>query len=158
MNPARSHIVRTICFALAWTLASAASVYSEPGERIDPKSIKEKVSVTLGIKGTIQFRQQGNALTEPKLIKGGDDKTPGVGIEFKSSPFEKDRPMLMLNVENHYPKVLRYRAAMRLKGRKDYVETSIIPVLAGLMSGESWIDPIEELLLFEFKLTDEKME
>ena len=66
--------------------------------------------------------------------------------------------MLLLTVENHYLKTLRYRVAMRLKGRKDYIETSIVPVMAGIFSGESWVDPIEDIILFEFKLTDEKLQ
>jgi hypothetical protein len=47
---------------------------------------------------------------------------------------------------------------MRLKVRKEYFETSlIVPVTVGIMGFETWQDPVEELVLFDFKLTDEKL-
>lgn len=65
---------------------------------------------------------------------------------------------MALKLTNGLPKALRYRAAIRIKGRKDYVETSLIlPVMTGLVSYETWQDPIEELVLFDFKLTNEKL-
>jgi hypothetical protein len=143
--------MNTLRLTTALILICAATVFAAPRDRIDPKDLKDKVSLTLGTKGTIQFKQQGDTLTEPKLVKAADEKTPGMSVEFK-----KDDQLLMLTVQNPFPKALRYRAAARLKGRKEYVETSIIPVMAGLLSFESWQDPIEELILFDFKLTDEK--
>ena len=134
-------------------LLSVATVLAVPGERIDPKSVKHKVSFTLGAKGTIQFKQRGDLLTEPKLSNKFEEGG-GVGGEFRKN--DKDDRLIGLMVQNRFPKALRYRALMRLKGRKEYVETSIVPVMAGLLSYESWADPIEELILFDFRLTDEK--
>ena len=65
--------------------------------------------------------------------------------------------MLILATKNPFPKDLKFRALMRLKGRKGYSETSIVPVKAGLFSLELWQEPDpEELVLFEFKLLDDK--
>ena len=150
--------MKILSLALALMLGCANSLFSAPRDRIDPKTLKDKVSITLGTEGTIQFKQNGNTLAEPKLIKSTDEKEPGVGYKFESHSSGASEAMLLLIVRNHYPKVLRYRAAMRIKGRKDYVETSIVPVGAGLACYESWVDPIEELILFDFKLTDEKMQ
>ena len=42
------------------------------------------------------------------------------------------------------------------RGKTTYFETDIVTIMAGLSDYESWEDPIEELVLFDFKLTDEK--
>jgi hypothetical protein len=62
----------------------------------------------------------------------------------------------MLTTKNPFAKDFVFRAAAKYKGRKTYIETSIVPVKAGIFGIETWRDPIEELLLFEFKLVDEK--
>jgi hypothetical protein len=135
------------------TLLGTAISPATPGDQIDPKDFKDKVSLTLGTQGTIQFKQGGNTITSATLIKDPDQKQPGISVEFKKQP-----EFLNLMLKNGLPKALRYRAAIRMKGRKDYIETSlIVPVMAGLLSFETWQDPIEELILFDFKLTDEKL-
>jgi hypothetical protein len=140
-------------FIIAAVLLGAAVASAAPRDRIDPKDLKDTVSLKVGSKGVIQFKQQGDAITEPKLVQNADPKEPGVTVEFK-----KNENQLMLALQNQLPKALRYRAAIRLKGRREFVETSlIVPVMAGLYSFESWQDPIEELVLFDFKLTDEKL-
>jgi hypothetical protein len=139
----------TILTVLA--LLGTASVMAAPNDQIDVQAIKARITLHLGDKGLIQFKRDGNTLAEPKLIQSSDEKAPGVEVEFKKEP-----EFLMLNLKNRFPKGLFYRAAIRLKGRTDYVETSLItPVGAGLLSLESWQDLIEELVLFDFKLTDE---
>lgn len=135
-------------------LTCLAKTHAAPNDPIKPDEIKEKISLTLGTKGIIQFKQEGNVLSAPVLAKEADPKQPGVSVEFGKQP-----EFLALNLKNLFPKALRYRAAIRLKGSKDFVETSLVlPVYAGLFSYETWQDPrIEELLLFDFKLTDEKL-
>jgi len=136
-------------FALLGTSASLAA----PGDQIDPKEYKDSVSLLLGTQGTIQFKQEGDKVTRATLVQDPDQKLQGIRVEFKKQP-----EFLALMLKNSLPNALRYRAAIRLKGRKGYFETSlIVPVMAGLLSYETWQDPIEELILFEFKLTDEKL-
>jgi hypothetical protein len=143
-NPAMNRLRLTTAFIFV----CAATAFAAPRDRIDPKALKDKVSLTLGTKGTIQFKRRGDSLTEPKLTKEAQSK-PGMGVEFK-----KEGQLLTLRVHNPFPKALRCRAAARLKGRREYLETGIFPVMAGLSSGRSWEDPIEEFILFDFKLTD----
>ena len=145
--------MNTLRLIAALGLLCTAAAPAAPRDRIDPKDLKDKVSLTLGSKGTIQFKQQGDALIEAKLVKEPDEKQPGISVEFKKYP-----EFLALKLKNGLPKALRYRAAIRLKDSEDYVETSLIlPVHAGIVGFETWKDPIEELILFDFKLTDEKL-
>jgi len=109
------------------------------------------VKISLGKKLFVRFDQKGDALSNPKAVKqeGADRPTP----VFDFSEIDDN---LMLVKKNPFPKDLKFRALARLKGRKDYFETSIVPVKSGLFSIELWRDPIEELVLVDFKLVDEK--
>ncbi len=117
----------------------------------DPAKIKEKVTIEVGKKKLVQFEQKGDDLKNPKVVEKADDK-----LMIPSFDFSKSDGNLILTTKNPFPKNLKFRALARLKGRKDYFETSIVPVQSGLLSFELWQDPIEELILFDFKLTDEK--
>ncbi|WP_395739149.1 hypothetical protein [Prosthecobacter sp.] len=145
-------ILRRFLFAIA--LLGTAIVSAAPGDPIDPKTFKDTVSLPLGTQGTIQFKQEGAAITAATLVADPDGKLPGIRVDFK-----QQHEFLGLKVKNALTKALRYRAAIRLKGSKDFQETSLInPIMAGLLGYETWKDPIEELVLFDFKLTAEKPE
>jgi hypothetical protein len=139
-----------IC-SIACLLATATPCFAAVKEAPDPAKIKDKVTLAVGKDVAVQFQQEGNALSAPKIVEKPDGKTPAVTFTFK-----KEAELLMLNTKNPFTKTFSFRALIRLKGRKDYKETSIIAIPAGLFSFESWGDPIEEIVLFDFKLTDEK--
>lgn len=144
--------MKTLSLAGLLALLLTVTTWSAPNDRIDPKGLKDSVAISLGSKGAISFKQLGDRLAEPKLTQTVPENTPGLEI-YK---FERNESLVLLTVVNHFPKTLRYRAAVRLKGRKGYKETSILPAYTGLMNCESWGDPVEEILLFDFKLTNEK--
>jgi hypothetical protein len=122
-----------------------------PDKAIDPSTLKNKVTIGLDKKLAVQFRQKGDSLSDPKLVEKVVNDPPTVSFDFR-----KQDDMLILTTKNPFKKDLKFRAAARLKGRKEYFETSIVPVKAGLFSFELWQDPFDELVLFDFKLVDEK--
>jgi hypothetical protein len=122
---------------------------SAPGDKIDPAKLKDKVTISLGKKLFVQFERKNDVLSRPKIVKQAGEKPPTPTFDFGTMDDN-----LMLMTQNPFSKDLKFRAAMRLKGRKDYVETSIVPVRSGRFSIELWRDAIEELVLFDFKLTD----
>lgn len=146
--------MNTLRLVAALTLFLTAAALGAPGDRIAAKDLKGKISLHVGTKGTIQFKQQGDVLAEPMLVSDPDGNLPGVGVACQMEP-----KLFLLILRNRLSKALRYRAVVRLKGRSEFVETSlIVPVMTGLSSYESWQDPIEELVLFDFQLTDEKLQ
>ena len=135
------------------TCLLVVTVLGAPGDRIDDQSLKNPIRLNLGAKGFILLKELPNGQQEATLVPARPGKQPGVSVELKKEP-----EFIALTLQNRLPKALRYRAAVRLKGSGAYVETSlIVPVTPGLFSFESWQDPIEELVLFDFKLTDEKL-
>lgn len=138
-------------FVAVLVLAAVSTVCAAADDKLDPAKIKDKVKISVGEKLVVRFAQKDNTLSDPKTVKqaGTDPPTPVFD-------FNKLEDSLALTTKNPFPKDLKFRALMRLKGQKDYVETSIVPVKSGLFGIELWQDPIEELVLFEFKLVDDK--
>lgn len=120
------------------------------GDAIDPRKLKDSITIAIGEKCEVQFEEKGDALLKPVKVTTPDAAKPLISLNFKN---ERDMPLLV--IRNAFPRTLEFRAAMKLKGRKDYIETSILPVGSNMSNYESWSDPIEELVLFDFKLTNE---
>jgi len=115
---------------------------------LDPSKIEDKVAIKLGEKLTVQFEVQGDSLKKPKIVEQPDPKRLSMTLDF-----DKHGENLMLHIQNPFPQTLRMRCLMRLKGQEGYFETSILSIPAKLGDFEGWRDPIEELVLFDFKLS-----
>lgn len=81
------------------------------------------------------------------------DKDKAAQIILKMNPV-KETHGTMLQVENKFDKNLHYKAEMRLLSRNKKAYTSVVPVIAGKLSFESWPFLIEELALSGFELKD----
>ena len=142
----------TCARGLAFFLLAAIPAAAVAQEKtIDPATLKDKVTIKLGQKRNVRFEQEGHALVRPKVVDEVAKKPPTPSFDF-----QKMGDNLILITQNPFTKDLKFRAAMRLKGSKDYVETSIVPVIGGLFGAELWQDPIEELVLFDFKLVNKQ--
>ncbi len=141
----------TVTQAFSGFLVALVATAAAPDGAIDPTTIKGKVTIEPGKKLAVRFEQQGDQISHPKVVEKVSDSPPTITLEF----LKKD-DNLILATKNPFPKDLMFRALARHKGRKEYVETSIAPVKAGLLGLELWQEPIEELVLFEFRLLDEK--
>ena len=69
-------------------------------------------------------------------------------------PFDRSTGLLVLVVQSRFKKTMSYKAEMRLLAKNRRAETSVVPVLAGLESFESWPHPIDELALYGFELKE----
>jgi hypothetical protein len=141
-------IMRSLAVVVLGILATTAAVADD---KLDPAKIKDKVAINLGKKLVIRFEQKGDTLSSPKEAKQETTDPPTPTFNFSHIG-----QSLALTTKNPFSKDLKFRALARLKGRKDYFETSIVPVKSGLFGIELWQDPIEELVLFDFKLVDGK--
>ena len=159
--------MRTLIFVLLMVLTST-SVAETPGklqllthfsahvtERdvIDVSKIHNSVRISLGQKNVIAFDQHGDRLVNPRRVQGAQ-KRPAVTLEFSAD--DKTKGLIVLQVENSYPRIVRYRIAVRPRGRRDFHETNTLPLNPNIPVLEGWKGPFEELVLFDFHLTDEK--
>ena len=90
----------------------------------------------------IAFDQRGDRLTNPRRVQGAQ-KRPVVTLKFYVPPDHKD--LLVLIVRSLYPRIVRYRAAARARGYRDFYETNMLPLNPNVPAYEGWSDPFVEL-------------
>lgn len=135
---------------------------------VHPGKIKDKVSVALGEAFTVEFNRDGDQLVQPSKSKGTGAKKVSVKVTLdatSASPFPPPRDGAtrpFLSVENNFESTLRFRALVRLKDNQEFFEISegMEPVPAGESFNKCWdFDSlVEEVVLYEFKLSDKSAE
>ncbi len=108
-----------------------------PGETIYVEVVEEN--------GIIKSMKAVKEITKPKTT---------LTIKFSQKSENKIHQMMMLEVQNPFPKNLIYDAIMFLLTNKKWVKTSIYPVMAGLSGIETWPDIIISLGLSNWRFTD----
>jgi hypothetical protein len=73
-------------------------------------------------------------------------------IQVSKKEDERVHDFMMLNVKNPFNKDMEYKANIYLMRYKRWINTSIIPIRAGLESYESWPDIISSIVLYDFVL------
>lgn len=96
----------------------------------------------------VTFQRTDDSLALARVSK---DHDKAAQLVFKMGPL-KEIHGTMLNVENKFDKNLYYKAEMRLLSKNKKANTSVVPVIAGKQSFESWPYAIEELALSAFEL------
>jgi|GEM_PF-2419325 len=114
-------------------------------------NIKDKVAIKLGQHLSAQFEVKGDELLDPKITPAAKEKLDSLSLDFR-----EDKRGRTLFLSHSFPRSMQARCLARLKGSDTYFETDILPVPAKTINPEIWSDPIEELVLFDFKLTDTK--
>jgi len=108
-----------------------------PGETVYVEVVEEN--------GIIKSMKAVKEITKPKTT---------LRIRFSQKSEKKIHQMMMLEVQNPFPKKLTYDAQIFLLRNKKWVKTSIYPVMAGLLGFETWTDIIILPGLGNWKFTD----
>ena len=89
------------------------------------------------------------------VVKEIINKNKTIVIEFNQIT-NKENPRvheyMMLKIINPFDKILEYKAGIYLLKYNQWINTSTIPIRAGLMSFESWPDIISTMVLHDFIL------
>jgi hypothetical protein len=96
-----------------------------------------------GVSVSFDGRKVTNIAYQPNLEKAD------ITFEFKQNVDPDGSAMMMLTIHNRTSHQLKMRALMTVPGEKGAMETSIIPVQAGLTNFESWPHAIVKLLLHD---------
>jgi len=149
--------------SLAFFIATAVVAMAAPQHAVDPETIKDKVSITLGQKFHLKFKREGNELLQPGKYKGTDDDEASVMVTLdvtSSSPTRPPRegatrPYLV--VLNNFKKTLTCRALARFKGSREFLEIGegFGTILPGEGTTKCWDfdSRIEEVVLYQFALS-----
>jgi len=136
MSPTMKHASMLGLF-LALVLATTAAGAEKP----------DTVLIHPGEVAYAEFEQAGNSL---KLVGTSKEKNEKAQLIMTMHPF--DGRMLILGVQSRFLQTMSYKAEMRIPNKNRRLETSVIPIPAGLVGFESWPHPIEELALYGFEL------
>ena len=122
-------------------------------EPVDITHLRDKSNIRFGQKFAIVFDQRGNRLVSPRLLTTST-KQPYIVGTFVDTP--KGNRMLML--QSTFSKMVRYHAAARGEGRRDWHRVNrMYGLLPNVANAEGFGDPIEEFVLYDFTLTNEKL-
>jgi len=134
-------------FAIAAFVAMVFSTASGAGDEIPD----DAVILRVGDSVTVSFTQSGDSLLNPKIETAPEEGRPIVVLELTESGRARS-----FRIWNGYGRVLHYRAAARMRGRKRHFEVPVGAVSAGARSSTMLSDPFDELALFEFFLSDSR--
>ena len=149
--------------SLAFLIATDAMAVAAPQQAVDPDTIKNKVSLTLGQEFHLEFKPEGDQLLQPAKFKGTDDNKATVKIKLGVTsaspvPVPKGATRPFLAVHNGFERTLHYRALARLKGSKEFFEigAGMEPVPPGEGTNKCWeFDSlVEEVVLYQFTLSE----
>jgi hypothetical protein len=122
-------------------------------EPTDVSHVHDKIHIRFHQKFAIVFDQRGNRLVNPRLLTTST-KQPYIVGEFTDT-FKGNR---MLMLQSTFPKMVRYHAAARGEGRRDWHRVNrMYALLPNVASAEGFGDPIAEFVLYDFTLTNEKL-
>jgi tetratricopeptide (TPR) repeat protein len=119
------------------------------------ETIQNKLTIKFGQKLAGQFQVKDRELTDPKIVNA-DGQKPEKTPNCLWLDFREDKRGRVLFLWHSFPQTMQAKCLARLKGYDTYFETDILPVPVKAVSPEIWKEPIEELVLFDFKLTDLK--
>jgi tetratricopeptide (TPR) repeat protein len=111
-------------------------------------NISNKISVNFGHRIVAQFEVNGDLPVAPKVVEGKQEPVNSLSLEFR-----QDKRGRTLFLTHSFGRMLHARCLARLKDYDAYFETDILPVPPKTINPEIWSDPIEELVLFDFKLS-----
>ena len=149
--------------ALAFFIATAVVAIAAPQQAVDPDTIKDKVSITLGQEFHLNFKPEGDQLLQPTKFKGTDDNKATVRIKLGVTsaspvPVPKGATRPFLAVHNGFERTLHYRALARLKGSKEFFEIGegVEPISPGEGANKCWEfgSLVEEVVLYQFALSE----
>jgi hypothetical protein len=94
-------------------------------------------------------------ITKLSVVKEILDETKTIVVEFnqiKNKENERIHDIMMLKIKNPFNKNMEYKANIWLLKYNQWTTTSTIPVMAGILSYESWPDIIGSIVLYDFVL------
>jgi hypothetical protein len=118
--------------ALISTAIFAAGPDADPGE----------VQIPMGKTVYVSLGAQVDGKLSPTLLEAQPKSGPYISFVLSEKGGNR-----MLVVTNKYDKNLSYKARMCMRERRLCANTSVVPVPAGIMSFESWGDPIDTIVV-----------
>jgi tetratricopeptide (TPR) repeat protein len=119
-------------------------------------NLQNKVVIKLGQKLAVQFKVNGDQIIDPKIVHV-DGQQPDRSPDCLWLDFRQDKRGRVMFLWHSFRGTMSAKCLARLKDYDTYFDTdNIRPIPIKVVSPELWKEPIEELVLFDFKLSDTK--
>ena len=134
------------------------------------KAIIDNNKIIIPINTELKFNVKNNdgKLTDFELIDEAKIETPidmmevlknakrrdiiSAEIDFKFSQADMmGSKIIVLTTLQHFTFPIIFKAKIRLKGKSDYIETSIVQVQPNVFSFEQWQNDIDSIILYDLK-------
>ena len=102
----------------------------------------------------VEVEQDKGVIKSMKAVKKINNPKTTLTIPFSQKSENNIHQMMMLKIQNPFPKNLTYEAKMFLLKQNKWFDTDVYPVMAGLSAFETWSDIIISLVLGIWKFTD----
>jgi hypothetical protein len=102
----------------------------------------------------VEVEQENGVIKRLKAVKEINNPKTTLTITFSQESENKIHQMMMLKIQNPFPKDLGYKAKMFLLKQNKWVNTNVYPVTAGLSAFETWPDIIISLALGNWEFID----
>jgi hypothetical protein len=107
------------------------------------------VTVKTGDEVWVTFTQSGTELTRPVALTSSPGPSSVVTIKL-----ERTGPMRTLYITNGFAQPMRCKARVRFRGRAEHMEHEMGPIGAEEENVMTFNNPVEEIVLFEFRLLE----
>jgi len=151
----KNNLVLFIFLISSLNLLGQEQAIVERGKIILP--IKRELNLKAKVKNgkIIKFKiVKERALMEPSEFMSSMEEKPDsfddIYISFNISDFG-----ILLKVVHKLEKPIIFKAKIKIKGRQNFIETSIYPSHPNVISVEQWKDDIEKIELYDFKYLEE---
>ena len=144
--------MRKLLLFVALFAASAPLFAEQEYQPIDVRSLRNKVSVRMNETVRFTFDQRGDHLVNPRVVNAAQ-KRATLTLKLIRSP----RGLSDLFITSTFPKTLRFRCAAHFAGRPGFLTTKTHPVYPKIMDAEGFFASVEEFVLFDFHVTDERV-
>ena len=102
----------------------------------------------------VEVEQDNGVIKSMKAVKEINNPKTTLTITFSQKCENNIHQMMMLKIQNPFPKDLNYKAKMFLLKQNKWVNTNVYPVTAGLSAFETWPDIIISLGLDSWEFND----
>lgn len=92
-----------------------------------------------------------NMMSTLKKIEKKEIVSDDIDFKFSQADFMGSKLVILTTVQN-LNKPIIFKAKIRIKGNNDYLETSIVPKAPNIFSVEQWQDPVDSIILSDFKI------
>jgi len=109
----------------------------------------DAIKLKAGQQAFIEFTVDGNRLINPQVSPEPVPRKPVLIVVFERTGQERSMQIL-----NGFERTLSYKLMVSFKGRRGYFELPMKAIAGGVQSRTTWGDPVEEIYLFDFQLSD----